>query len=236
MAVPTPARTGPPLIVPLLLLSPPPPTHHRRRYQWVKNSVNVALPAGGQSTYSFTTTAADNKAKLHCVVTNSVSSATSADAVLTVVTAPTITTQPLGASVAAGSAANFSVVATNGGGVLTYTWTRNGVAVPGGPNAASYLYTVQGTDSGTISFAVVVSNAAGSVTSTAALLTVLILPTISTQPTSATVASGTTATFSVCACPWRARVCTLPSSDSAGRHSFTGRKSICLYRSGNSRV
>jgi hypothetical protein len=73
-------------------------------YQWRKNSVNIR-GATGASYATPATTIADNNAKFDVVVTNSVSSVTSAQATLTVnaaPVAPTITTQPANQTVTAG--------------------------------------------------------------------------------------------------------------------------------------
>jgi hypothetical protein len=128
---------------------------------------------------------------------------TSTAATLTVNPAPaspTITTQPVSQTVTAGQTATFTVVAA-GTAPLSYQWQKNGVAISG---ATSSSYTTPATttsDSGS-TFAVVVSNTAGTVTSTAATLTVNpapVSPTITTQPASQTVTAGQTATFTVVA-------------------------------------
>jgi len=82
---------------------------------------------------------------------------------------PSISTQPASASVAAGQTATFSVAAT-GAVPLSYQWRRGGTAITGA-TSASYGFTAVSADTGA-SFDVVVSNAAGSVTSSAAVLTV----------------------------------------------------------------
>ena len=84
--------------------------------------------------------------------------------------APSITLQPANQSVTAGQTATFTVAAT-GTAPLSYQWRKNGTAIAG---AASSSYTTPPTtssDNGS-QFSVVVSNRAGSVTSTAATLTV----------------------------------------------------------------
>jgi hypothetical protein len=115
--------------------------------------------------------------------------------------APQITTEPTSQTVTAGQTATFSVVAT-GTAPLTYQWQKNGTAISGATGAS---YTTPATttgDSGS-TFVVVVSNGAGSVTSTpAATLTVnaaVVAPQITTEPSSQTVTAGQTATFSVVA-------------------------------------
>ena len=112
---------------------------------------------------------------------------------------PSITSQPANATVNAGQTATFNVMAA-GTSPLTYQWEKNGAAITGA-NAASYSTPATTASDNNATFAVVVSNAAGSVTSNAATLTVSSsssgAPTITMQPTSQTVAAGQSATFSV---------------------------------------
>jgi hypothetical protein len=110
--------------------------------------------------------------------------------------APQITAQPANQTVTVGQTATFSVV-TTGTAPLQYQWQKNGAAIAG---ATGSSYTSPATVSGDngSSITVVVTNAAGSLTSNAAMLTVTLTPpTITTQPSSATVAAGSPATFSV---------------------------------------
>jgi hypothetical protein len=84
--------------------------------------------------------------------------------------APTITTQPAAQTVTAGATASFSVSAS-GTPPLSYKWQKNSVAISG---ATSSTYTTPATttsDNGA-QFSVVVSNMAGSVTSSVVTLTV----------------------------------------------------------------
>ncbi|MGM9485676.1 hypothetical protein ACS5PN_31095 [Roseateles sp. NT4] len=85
-------------------------------------------------------------------------------------TAPSITAAPAALSVDDGAAASFSVTA-QGTGPLSYQWSRNGAAIAGATSATLLLPAVQLADQGA-QFSVVVSNAAGSVTSVAATLSV----------------------------------------------------------------
>ncbi len=84
--------------------------------------------------------------------------------------APNISAQPASRTVSVGSAVTFSVSAT-GAAPLTYQWQRNGANIAGATAAAYTLTSVAATDNGA-RFRVVVSNAAGSATSTEATLTV----------------------------------------------------------------
>ena len=98
--------------------------------------------------------------------------------------APTITTQPASQTVTAGQTATFTVAAS-GTAPLSYQWRKNGVAISG---ATSSNYTTPPTttsDSGS-AFTVVVTNTAGTVTSSTATLTVnpAPAPAIQLNPTS----------------------------------------------------
>jgi hypothetical protein len=141
-------------------------------YQWRKNG--AALSGATSSSYTTPATAtSDSGAQFTVVVSNSAGSVTSSAAILTVTAAnvaPSITTQPANRTVTAGQTAAFSVTAT-GTAPFTYQWSKSGAPISG---AASSGYTTPATatsDSGA-QFTVVVSNSAGSVTSSAATLTV----------------------------------------------------------------
>jgi hypothetical protein len=114
---------------------------------------------------------------------------------------PVITAQPQSDSVAAGGFALFRVEAI-GSPVLRYQWRRNGQAIPGETSPFFFVSQVTAADNGTV-YSAVVSNAAGSVTSDNATLTVTgvpqTAPTIAAQPLAQTVLTGQTATFSVLA-------------------------------------
>lgn len=85
-------------------------------------------------------------------------------------TAPTITVPPAAQTVAAGANATFTVTAT-GTEPFTYQWRKGGQTIAGATTASYTIAGVQSADAG--SYDVVVSNAAGSATSSAATLTVL---------------------------------------------------------------
>ncbi len=120
-------------------------------------------------------------------------------------TLPVITAQPQNVSVCAGSNATFSVTAT--GSNLTYAWQ---VSTDGGttftnitPAQTASTLTLTGVTvaMNNNQYRVVVTNTAGSVTSSAATLTVTAASTvnITNQPQNVTACSGTNATFSVTA-------------------------------------
>jgi hypothetical protein len=84
--------------------------------------------------------------------------------------APTITTQPSNQTVVAGQTATFSAVAS-GTAPLSYQWQENGANISGA-TSASYTTPATTTAGSGSTFEVVVSNAAGTATSSAATLTV----------------------------------------------------------------
>ena len=83
---------------------------------------------------------------------------------------PSITAQPQNQTVTAGQTATFSVSAT-GSGALTYQWRKNGTNI-GGATTSSYTTPATVLADNGATFAVIVSNSAGSVTSNNAALTV----------------------------------------------------------------
>src|SRR5207249_7397835 len=141
-------------------------------YQWQRGGV----PISGATLASYTTpptTSADDSAQFTVVVSNTAGSVTSSVATLTVTpapVAPTLTTQPASQTVTAGQTAAFSVTAT-GTAPLSYQWQRGGVPISGATLASYTTPPTTSTDNGA-QFTVVVSNTAGSVTSSVATLTV----------------------------------------------------------------
>ena len=185
------------------------------RYQWKKNGTDI--PGATSSTYTTPAiSSADNAAVFTVVVSNSAGfSVTSSNATLTVpgavvvpvvevpvvvtpvLVAPAISTQPAAQTVRVGQSATFGVTAT-GTAPLGYQWTKNGTYIIG---ATSSSYTTPATsyrDNGGV-FSVVVSNGAGTVTSSIAALTVNSSIDIDTQPAAQNITAGQTATFSVAA-------------------------------------
>ncbi len=191
-------------------------------FQWKKNGVNVfferdSVPGDSShwSTYETPiTTLAMHNSQYTVVVSNSVGSATSTIAILTVInppppTAPVIIYQPQSQTVVRGNYAYFSVYAT-GTGPLRYQWKKNGVNVsnPGdtitGDTTNSSTYrTLTDLSMNNSQYTVVVSNSVGSATSAIAILTVTNpLPTgpiITRQPQNQSIARGQRGTFSVSA-------------------------------------
>jgi len=142
-------------------------------YQWRRNGSNISGATAASYTTPATTTA-DNGASYSVVVTNSAGSVTSSAATLTVrsatVTLPSITSQPASVTVDAGRTASFSVAASSSA-ALSYQWRRNGSNISGA-TAANYTTPATTSADNGANYSVVVTNSAGSVTSSNATLTV----------------------------------------------------------------
>jgi beta-galactosidase len=112
---------------------------------------------------------------------------------------PAVATQPAAQTVEAGQPATFSVTLSAGTEPVRYQWLRDGSAVTGATGASFTLPGTAESDNGA-RFQVQVSNAAGSVTSAQALLTVQprpAVPVLSSVPQALTVIEGQAAAFSV---------------------------------------
>jgi Immunoglobulin I-set domain len=151
---------------------------------------------------TFTATAGLDGNQYRAVFTNSVSSATTTTAMLNVNVAPVVTVNPRNVSVSVGNLATFTAAAT-GQPAPTMQWM---ISVNGGTTFAP----VVGATSTTLSFTAsagmsgnayeaVFTNAAGSITTSTALLTLSFAPTITVNPTSLTLVDGSTATFTAAA-------------------------------------
>jgi pectin methylesterase-like acyl-CoA thioesterase len=166
-------------------------------YQWKKDGTNIA--GATSATLALANATATDAGSYTVTITNAYGTVTSTTANVSVTTATvpaTITSQPVAATVTAGKDATFTVGAF-GSAPLTYQWQKNGTTIAGAASANLTLTAVTPADAG--SYTVIVSNTGGTVTSTAAVLTVNTAPTIATQPVGATVAAGQAVTFTVAA-------------------------------------
>jgi hypothetical protein len=132
----------------------------------ISNAVATYYPFDDFSGVDTFTFAAYNGAKNSALATGTVQ-VTSAPVVPV---APVITGNPASRTVLAGATVTFTGVAT-GTAPLRYQWLKNGAVISGATNAALTLASVTTAAAG--SYQVRVSNAAGTVTSAAATLTVL---------------------------------------------------------------
>ena len=111
-------------------------------------------------------------------------------------TTPSISAQPQNQTVTAGQPATFTVSVT-GALPLSYQWRLNGTGLATATNATCTLTNAQPGDAG--DYSVVVTNSYGATTSAVATLTVLVSPTILSQPEDQVILAGGSATFSVTA-------------------------------------
>ncbi|MEZ4959761.1 MAG: RICIN domain-containing protein [Saprospiraceae bacterium] len=120
-----------------------------------------------------------------------------------VVADPAITAQPTGTTICSGGTASLSVAATGGTPSLNYQWqsSTDNITFSNIAGATASSYTTPALSSTTYYRAVVSAsgNGCGSVTSSAATVTVVADPAITAQPTGTTICSGGTASLSVTA-------------------------------------
>lgn len=123
---------------------------------------------------------------------------TSNCAALTITQFPSIATQPTSQTVCAGSAVTFTTAAT--GTSVSYQWqvsTDGGITFTNIPGAINDTYTIASptvAQSGYI-YKVIVTNTCGNVSSNSVTLTVNASNSITTQPASVSICSGTSTTF-----------------------------------------
>jgi hypothetical protein len=216
-------------------------------YRWTKSGATIIGATG--ATYTLASAVLTDAASYAVVVSNSAGSVTSTAATLAVtspvtptpppptpppptpppptvptppptpaIAAPAILVAPASQSVNAGNAASFYVV-TSGTAPLSYQWRKDGVTLPGATGSTLSIPNLQASHAG--NYNVTVSNAAGSVTSTAAALTVHALPVIVTPPADQTIAIGERLRLSVVASgtslsyAWRKDGAALPGASTA---------------------
>lgn len=107
---------------------------------------------------------------------------------------PSFTQQPVSQSIATNDAVTFSATAS-GDQPLKFQWRKNGGILAGATNATFTIPNVNTLDAG--SYSVVVNNAAGTLTSSNAVLKVIVPPLIISQPLSRSVTVGGKVAFGV---------------------------------------
>jgi hypothetical protein len=152
------------------------------------------------ATYSFTATTAANGYQYRAVFTNSLGTATTSAASLTVTTVPVVTTNPTSQAVTAGTTVNFSAAAVGAANTQWQSSTNGGSTWINivGATSSTYSFVASATMSGS-QYRAYYTNAAGAAASSAATLTVGTPITITSNPQSAAVASGTSVTLTTSA-------------------------------------
>jgi hypothetical protein len=164
-------------------------------YQWYLNGAPIS--GATDRTYSFLVLLGLGSGNYCVKVSNASGYVMSDNATLNVVAPPAIITQPQSQSTPLGQLATFTIVAS-GTGPLNYQWFRNGTSLGSdGRSATLTLNGVQTNQAG--SYKAVVTNSLGAVTSAVATLTILMPPSITTQPQSQSATQGQTVAFSAVA-------------------------------------
>ena len=186
-------------------------------YQWQVNTGSGYVNVVNNATYAGATTATLTLSNVgaglsgalyQVVVSGTVApSATSSPATLTVNTPPSIGTQPVSATIGAGSGTSFTVGASGTG--LSYQWQMNSgsgyvnvvnnATYSGATTATLTLSNVGAGLNGALYQVVVSGTVAPPITSSPATLTVNIAPAIGTQPASVAVSAGGSTSFTVVA-------------------------------------
>ncbi len=176
------------------------------QWQWRKGSSgtwtdsSAATTGYNTNTLKVSAAATRNGYQYRCKVSNSAGEVISSTVTLTVVSLPTITTQPEDKTVTLGETATFTVAAEN---ATSYQWYfrfsasddwQESTAASG--KTATYSVTTAERHNG-YQYRCKVSNSAGEVYSST--VTLKVKPKITTQPKSVSVAEGGTATFTVAA-------------------------------------
>ena len=124
------------------------------------------------------------------------------DVSVTPIFPPVISTQPTNQTILSGGNLTFTVTA-GGTSPLAYQWRNNGTNISNGGNISgaktNLLNISAATTNNAGNYTVVITNAYGSITSAVAALTVVLPPSISTQPTNQTIFAGGNAAFNVTA-------------------------------------
>jgi subtilase family serine protease len=161
-------------------------------YHWRFNGTNIT--GATSSSYTVTNAQNGNQGNYSVVVTNSMGSVTSTNAVLAVDSFPIITSQPQGENLTVGNNASFSVTAS-GPAPLNYQWQLNGAnlsnnaRITGSQGSSLAITGILAGDAG--SYRVVITNAFGTSNSTAASLTVAKAATTITWSNPAPILYGT---------------------------------------------
>ena len=136
-------------------------------FQWQKGGVNLSGATG--ASFTINSVQPSDAGSYTVLATNSVSTATSNSALLTVNHAPVFTTQPVSQTVTVGNPVTFTAAAS-GNPSPTFQWQKNGANITGATSASYTISSAAAADEA--SYTVVAANAVGPITSNTALLAV----------------------------------------------------------------
>ena len=137
-------------------------------YRWRLNGLPIA--GATNATYTRVNVQPADAGVYSVLVSNVFGAVISSNATLSIIGPPSVLIEPQSQTVVAGATASFNVTAS-GGAPLTYQWRFNGADIADGTMSSLALSNVQPTAAGL--YRVVVSNSAGTVTSSDAILTVI---------------------------------------------------------------
>ncbi len=159
-------------------------------YQWVRAGTN--LPGATNATLTVVNAQGADAGLYRVVINNAASYIFSQGATLTVLVPASIAVPPQSQLAVVGATVQFTVTA-GGTAPLHYQWRKEGVNLNGQNAALLTLNNVQLSGAG--NYSVLVSNSFGSATSAVAVLTVIVPPAITDDPTNRTVLQNDPVTF-----------------------------------------
>jgi hypothetical protein len=163
-------------------------------YQWWKGTVKLA--GATNASLVLTNTQLTDIGSFKVDITSPYGNASSTNVTLTVLSPPIVTQDLVNQSVVEGGNVDLTVGVT-GSEPIFYQWWYNGGKLTGVTNATLPLSNVQTKNAG--SYGVAIWNAYGKTQSVDIVLTVLIPPTIVTQPQAQSVSAGSSVTLTVAA-------------------------------------
>ncbi len=163
-------------------------------YQWYNSSGQIA--GATATSYIIPQSLSTDAGTYYVKATNSCGTAVSTSATLTVNTEVAITAQSTSATVCDGASPSFSVT-TSGTAPITYQWYKDNTAINSATNNTYNLTSVDTSDAAT--YYVIATNTCNATQSNLMLLTVNESPVINSQPSSATVCSGSATQLGVSA-------------------------------------
>ena len=163
-------------------------------YQWYKGG--SLITGATNNNYIIGSTSSSDAGVYYVKVSNTCGTVNSQNATLTVNDPVSITAQSSSQSVCEGTSSSLSITAS-GASPISYQWYKDGTSISGATNNILNLTSVDTSDDA--SYYIIASNSCNSVQSNTMLLTVNEAPTITNQPTSGAVCSGSGTQLSVSA-------------------------------------